>query len=80
MYTQHLKVLNVHCNVMCKDIDLYVCCYRDVDQVHDMMDEIAEQQEVANEIGEAISNPVGFGQDLDEVNIDTFIITFWFLD
>lgn len=38
----------------------------DVDQVHDMMDEIAEQQEVANEIGEAISNPVGFGQDLDE--------------
>lgn len=30
------------------------------------MEDIAEQQEVANEIAEAISNPVGFGQDLDE--------------
>ncbi|GFR69850.1 charged multivesicular body protein 4b [Elysia marginata] len=38
----------------------------DVDQVHDMMDDVAEQQEVANEISEAISNPVGFGQDVDE--------------
>ena len=26
----------------------------DVDQVHDMMDEIAEQQEVAKEIGKSI--------------------------
>ena len=42
-------------------------CYRDVDKVHDLMDEVAEQQEIANEIGEAISNPVGFGQDVDEV-------------
>jgi len=38
----------------------------DVDQVHDLMDDVAEQQEVANEISEAISNPVGFGQDVDE--------------
>lgn len=30
------------------------------------MDDIAEQQEVANEIAEAISNPTGFGQDVDE--------------
>jgi Snf7 len=41
--------------------------YRDVDKVHDMMDDIAEQQEVAREISEAISNPVAFGQDIDEV-------------
>lgn len=34
---------------------------RDVDQVHDMMDDIAEQQDVANEITNAISNPVAFG-------------------
>lgn len=40
---------------------------RDVDKVHDMMDDIAEQQEVAREISEAISNPVAFGQDIDEV-------------
>ena len=33
-----------------------------------MMDDIAEQQDVAKEISEAISNPVAFGQDVDEVN------------
>ena len=38
-----------------------------MDKVHDLMDEVAEQQEIASEIGEAISNPVGFGQDMDEV-------------
>ncbi|KAK0393617.1 hypothetical protein QR680_000310 [Steinernema hermaphroditum] len=38
----------------------------DVDQVHDLMEDIAEQQEVANEIAEAISNPVGFGNEVDE--------------
>ena len=31
-------------------------------QVHDMMDDIAEQQDVAKEISEAISSPVAFGQ------------------
>jgi len=45
----------------------YLVLYRDVDKVHDMMDDIAEQQEVAREISEAISNPVAFGQDIDEV-------------
>uniref|UniRef100_A0A2C9KH19 Charged multivesicular body protein 4b n=1 Tax=Biomphalaria glabrata TaxID=6526 RepID=A0A2C9KH19_BIOGL len=38
----------------------------DVDKVHDLMDEVAEQQDVANEISDAISHPVGFGQDMDE--------------
>ena len=42
---------------------------RDVDQVHDMMDDIAEQQDVAREISDAISNPVAFGQDIDEVGV-----------
>jgi len=42
----------------------------DVDQVHDMMDDIAEQQEVAREISEAISNPVAFGQDIDEDELE----------
>lgn len=44
--------------------------FRDVDKVHDLMDEVAEQQEIANEIGEAISNPVSFGQDVDEVSVE----------
>lgn len=38
----------------------------DVDKVHDLMDDIAEQQDVANEISEAISNPTAFGHDVDE--------------
>ena len=41
-----------------------------VDQVHDMMDDIAEQQDVAREISEAISNPVAFGQDYDEDELE----------
>lgn len=44
--------------------------YRDVDQVHDMMDDIAEQQDVAREISDAISNPVAFGQDADEDELE----------
>merc|ERR1712047_206213 len=42
----------------------------DVDNVHDMMDDIAEQQDVAKEISEAISNPVAFGQDFDEDELE----------
>lgn len=51
--------------------------FRDVDKVHDMMDDIAEQQEVAREISEAISNPVAFGQDIDEVTFSKFLIYFF---
>lgn len=39
--------------------------HMDVDQVHDLMDDIQDQQEVAKQISEAISNPIGF-QDVDE--------------
>lgn len=30
------------------------------------MDEVREQQQIAEEIGNVISNPIGFGQDVDE--------------
>merc|ERR1712192_347631 len=42
----------------------------DVDKVHDMMDDIAEQQDVAKEISEAISNPVAFGQEFVEEELE----------
>ena len=51
----------------------------DVDAVHDLMDEVAEQQEIANEISDAISNPVGFGSELDEVcscDLDDSVLCF----
>ncbi|XP_025425781.1 charged multivesicular body protein 4b [Sipha flava] len=37
-----------------------------VDDVHNMMDDIAESQDLSKEISEAISNPVAFGTDVDE--------------
>ena len=42
----------------------------DVDQVHDMMDDIAEQQDVAKEISDAISNPVAFGHEFDDDELE----------
>ncbi len=42
----------------------------DIDQVHDMLDDIAEQQDISREITEAISNPVGFGHDFDEDELE----------
>ncbi|KAJ1530402.1 hypothetical protein ONE63_005310 [Megalurothrips usitatus] len=44
--------------------------HMDVDQVHDMMDDIAEQQDVAREISDAISNPVAFGHDIDDEELE----------
>ncbi|KAK0175152.1 hypothetical protein PV327_008928 [Microctonus hyperodae] len=42
----------------------------DVDQVHDMMDDIAEQQDVAREISDAISNPIAFGHEVDDDELE----------
>lgn len=38
----------------------------DIDKVDDLMDNIREQQEVAQEISDAISRPIGFGEQFDE--------------
>ncbi|XP_063076458.1 charged multivesicular body protein 4b [Engraulis encrasicolus] len=38
----------------------------DIDKVDDLMQDITEQQEIAQEISDAISRPVGFGEDFDE--------------
>ena len=40
---------------------------RDINKVDDTMDDIREQMDLANEISDAISQPIGFGIDLDEV-------------
>jgi len=39
------------------------------------MDDIAESQDLSKEISEAISNPVAFGTDVDEVKIFVFTLT-----
>lgn len=41
-----------------------------MDDVHNMMDDIADQQDLASEISNAISNPVGFGDDMDEDELE----------
>jgi len=38
----------------------------DIDKVEDLMDEVREQQQIAEEISNVISNPIAFGQDVDE--------------
>ncbi|CAB1336253.1 unnamed protein product [Coregonus sp. 'balchen'] len=38
----------------------------DIDKVDDLMQDITEQQELAQEISDAISKPVGFGDEFDE--------------
>uniref|UniRef100_UPI003AAB3641 charged multivesicular body protein 4b-like isoform X2 n=1 Tax=Centroberyx gerrardi TaxID=166262 RepID=UPI003AAB3641 len=40
--------------------------HMDIDKVDDLMQDITEQQELAQEISDAISKPVGFGEDFDE--------------
>lgn len=42
---------------------------RNVDDVHDIMDDLQEQNEIAEEIQNAISQPIGFGMELDEVRV-----------
>lgn len=51
--------------------NLYIDChfvYRDIDKVDELMQDIADQQELAEEISTAISKPVGFGEEFDEVS------------
>uniref|UniRef100_A0A0N5A1X9 Charged multivesicular body protein 4b n=1 Tax=Parastrongyloides trichosuri TaxID=131310 RepID=A0A0N5A1X9_PARTI len=38
----------------------------DVDQVHELLEDIAEQNEISKEISDAISNPIGLRNDIDE--------------
>lgn len=38
----------------------------DIDKVEDLMDEVREQQQIADEISQVISNPIGFGNEVDE--------------
>ncbi|CAH2098454.1 unnamed protein product [Euphydryas editha] len=42
----------------------------DVDKVHDIMDDIAEQHDISREITDAISNNVAFPNDVDEDELE----------
>lgn len=55
------------CNVHVLYIFSLFC--RDIDKVDDLMADITEQQEIAAEISDVISRPVGFGEDYDEVRL-----------
>ncbi|WFD41500.1 ESCRT-III subunit protein snf7 [Malassezia psittaci] len=52
---------NIHQNMCVSETD-----FRDIDKVDNTMDAIREQMTLSNEISEAISNPVGVGNELDE--------------
>jgi hypothetical protein len=56
-----LKTMGIAANAFKKaHLDL------DVDKVQDLKDDIAEQQELANEISNVISSPIGLDAQLDE--------------
>jgi len=38
-----------------------------VDSVHNLLDDVAEQHEIADELSDALSNAVGFSQDISDV-------------
>uniref|UniRef100_A0A4W5QG50 Charged multivesicular body protein 4Bb n=1 Tax=Hucho hucho TaxID=62062 RepID=A0A4W5QG50_9TELE len=46
----------------------------DIDKVDDLMQDITEQQELAQEISDAISKPVGFGDEFDEPGCSDFLL------
>ena len=61
--------MTLYVRVCCMTLPLF-SLLSDVDDVHDMMDDISEQNEIAEEIGNALSAPIGFNQELDEVGED----------
>lgn len=54
-------------------------CFRDIDKVDDLMQDITEQQELAQEISDAISKPVGFGEEFDDVGDINVRCTLFFI-
>jgi charged multivesicular body protein 4 len=43
--------------------------FRDIAKVDQTMEEIRDQMELANEISDVISQPVGFGVEMDDVSL-----------
>lgn len=43
--------------------------FRDIAKVDQTMEEIRDQMELANEISDVISQPVGFGVEMDDVRL-----------
>lgn len=55
------------------EFDAVCLLSRGVDNVDDLMADIAEQQDLALEISEAISKPYGFNEDFDEVRVAQWV-------
>ena len=63
-------IIEVYARHLCACVCVCTCAYSfysDVDDVHDMLDDIQEQNELASEVSDALSQPVGFDQMVDEV-------------
>lgn len=63
------------------DTESFPFSSRDIDKVDELMQDIAEQQELADEISTAISKPVGFGEEFDEVWLSVgFCLCQWLME
>lgn len=61
-------IFSCHCSLSLF-FTLSSCYSGNIDKVDELMMDITEQQEVAQEISDAISRPAGFGEDYDEVRL-----------
>ena len=52
-----------------------ICFLSSADDVHDLMDDIADQQEVSDEITNALSSGFGHADDIDEVLVTCTFVT-----
>lgn len=64
---------NTACHCLRKKYNVSFCyVFRDIDKVDELMQDITEQQELAQEISDAISKPVEFGEEFDEVRRNVY--------
>ena len=67
---QVMKEIHGHMCVTClltfQIVDFDWRCFRTIDDVENTMQDIQEQMDIANEMSDAISKPVGFGVDFDD--------------
>ena len=61
----------------CFSCHLLLFPFRDINKVDDTMDSIREQMDLATEISDAISAPLG-GEGVDDVNPFPFFLSFFF--
>lgn len=59
-------------------INIYCFTFRNIDQIQDIMDDVAEQLQVSNEMSDLISSPIGGGMAQSPILFIQFFNGFYF--